>query len=46
MEGGTGGYNARTPEDVFRDFRGRRAGIVKALTTGIKKKCFVPPFPL
>ena len=25
--------NARTPEDVFRDFRGRRAGIIKALTT-------------
>ena len=26
--------NVRTPEDVFRDFRGRRAGIIKALTTG------------
>jgi hypothetical protein len=26
--------NVRTPEDVFRDFRGRRAGILKALTTG------------
>ncbi|XP_062186237.1 PHD finger protein ALFIN-LIKE 7-like [Phragmites australis] len=29
--------NARTPEDVFRDFRGRRAGIVKALTTDVEK---------
>ncbi|URD89373.1 PHD finger protein [Musa troglodytarum] len=37
MEGGTGGYNSRTPEDVFRDFRGRRAGIVKALTTDVEK---------
>ncbi|CAL9066124.1 PHD finger protein ALFIN-LIKE 8 [Musa acuminata AAA Group] len=37
MEGGTEGYNSRTPEDVFRDFRGRRAGIVKALTTDVEK---------
>lgn len=29
--------NTRTPEDVFRDFRGRRAGIVKALTTDVEK---------
>ncbi|PAN38321.1 hypothetical protein PAHAL_7G164000 [Panicum hallii] len=29
--------NVRTPEDVFRDFRGRRAGIVKALTTDVEK---------
>ncbi|WVZ85802.1 hypothetical protein U9M48_032674 [Paspalum notatum var. saurae] len=29
--------NKRTPEDVFRDFRGRRAGIVKALTTDVAK---------
>jgi Alfin len=29
-----GAYNSRTPEEVFRDFRARRAGIVKALTTG------------
>jgi hypothetical protein len=27
-------HHARSPEDVFRDFRARRAGIVKALTTG------------
>lgn len=27
-------HNARSAEDVFRDFRARRAGIVKALTTG------------
>jgi hypothetical protein len=27
-------HNARSPEDVFRDFRARRVGIVKALTTG------------
>ena len=32
--------NVRTPEDVFKDFRGRRAGIIKALTTGD------PPSPL
>jgi hypothetical protein len=25
---------ARTPEDVFKDFRARRAGLIKALTTG------------
>jgi Alfin len=28
-------YNPRTPEEVFKDFRARRAGIIKALTTGI-----------
>jgi hypothetical protein len=27
-------HHARSPEDVFRDYRARRAGIVKALTTG------------
>ncbi|XP_073014049.1 PHD finger protein ALFIN-LIKE 8-like isoform X1 [Typha latifolia] len=32
--GGGGGYNPRTPEEVFRDFRARRAGMIKALTTG------------
>lgn len=30
-----GGYNPRTVEEVFGDFKGRRAGMVKALTTGI-----------
>ncbi|KAG0496512.1 hypothetical protein HPP92_001030 [Vanilla planifolia] len=27
----------RTPEEVFQDFRGRRAGMVKALTTEVEK---------
>nr|CAD1819884.1 unnamed protein product [Ananas comosus var. bracteatus] len=36
MDGG-GGYNPRTPEEVFRDFRARRAGIIKALTTDVEK---------
>lgn len=35
MDGGPGAYNPRTAEEVFRDFRGRRAGMIKALTTGI-----------
>ncbi|KAL6145519.1 hypothetical protein ACLB2K_056205 [Fragaria x ananassa] len=26
-------YNARTVEEVFRDFKGRRTGLIKALTT-------------
>ncbi|KAK4481974.1 hypothetical protein RD792_012889 [Penstemon davidsonii] len=26
-------YNSRTVEEVFKDFKGRRAGVVKALTT-------------
>ncbi|KAM0868471.1 hypothetical protein ACQ4PT_041291 [Festuca glaucescens] len=30
-------HHARSPEDVFRDFRARRAGIVKALTTDVEK---------
>lgn len=29
-----GHYNPRTVEEVFRDFKGRRAGMIKALTTG------------
>lgn len=42
--GGTGGvvgaaaaaahYNPRTVEEVFRDFKGRRTALIKALTTG------------
>ncbi|KAF3795308.1 PHD finger protein ALFIN-LIKE 3 [Nymphaea thermarum] len=28
-------YNPRTVEDVFRDFKGRRAALIKALTTGL-----------
>lgn len=31
-------YNPRTVEEVFRDFKGRRAGLIKALTTGISNK--------
>jgi len=37
MEGGPGAYNPRTAEEVFRDFRGRRAGMIKALTTEVEK---------
>ncbi|CAD5185541.1 PHD finger protein ALFIN-LIKE 8-like isoform X1 [Musa acuminata AAA Group] len=37
MEGGAADYNPRTPEDVFRDFRSRRAGMIKALTTDVEK---------
>lgn len=33
MDGGAP-YNPRTVEEVFRDFKGRRAGLIKALTTG------------
>lgn len=28
-------YNPRTVEEVFRDFKGRRAGMIKALTSGL-----------
>ncbi|KAM0940152.1 putative chromatin regulator PHD family [Dioscorea sansibarensis] len=31
-----GAYNPRSAEDVFRDFRGRRAGLIKALTTDVE----------
>ncbi|KAL0921040.1 hypothetical protein M5K25_008068 [Dendrobium thyrsiflorum] len=37
MDGGPGSYNPRTAEEVFRDFRGRRAGMIKALTTEVEK---------
>lgn len=37
MDGGPGAYNPRTAEEVFRDFRGRRAGMIKALTTEVEK---------
>lgn len=35
MEGGGAPYNPRTVEEVFRDFKGRRAGMIKALTTDV-----------
>lgn len=28
-------YNPRSVEEVFKDYKGRRAGMVKALTTGL-----------
>ena len=37
MDGGGSGaapYAARTAEEVFRDYRARRVGMIKALTTG------------
>ncbi|KAL3744705.1 hypothetical protein ACJRO7_013898 [Eucalyptus globulus] len=37
MEGGQ--YNPRTVEEVFRDFKGRRAGMIKALTTEKENLC-------
>ncbi|KAK3138743.1 hypothetical protein QOZ80_5AG0372870 [Eleusine coracana subsp. coracana] len=38
MDAGAGAhYSARTAEEVFRDFRGRRAGMIKALTNDVEK---------
>ncbi|XP_010454354.1 PREDICTED: PHD finger protein ALFIN-LIKE 5-like [Camelina sativa] len=34
--GGAARYNPRTVEEVFRDFKGRRAGIIQALTTDVE----------
>lgn len=36
MDGGAQ-YNPRTVEEVFRDFKGRRAGMIKALTTDVEE---------
>ncbi|KAH7683741.1 Alfin protein [Dioscorea alata] len=36
MDGGSAQYNPRTVEEVFRDFKGRRAGLIKALTTDVE----------
>ncbi|XP_015954713.1 PHD finger protein ALFIN-LIKE 4 [Arachis duranensis] len=36
MDGG-GHYNPRTVEEVFRDFKGRRAAMIKALTTDVEE---------
>lgn len=41
MDGGAQ-YNLRTVEEVFRDFKGRRAGMIKALTTGPFSFLFFP----
>jgi hypothetical protein len=34
MDGVDVPYNPRTVEEVFRDFKGRRAALIKALTIG------------
>ncbi|OVA08904.1 zinc finger protein [Macleaya cordata] len=34
---GAGKYNPRTVEEVFRDFKGRRIGMIKALTTDVEE---------
>uniref|UniRef100_M1BVQ5 PHD finger protein ALFIN-LIKE n=1 Tax=Solanum tuberosum TaxID=4113 RepID=M1BVQ5_SOLTU len=36
MEGGAAQYNPRTVEEVLKDFTGRRAGMIKALTTDVE----------
>ncbi|XP_047323582.1 PHD finger protein ALFIN-LIKE 5-like [Impatiens glandulifera] len=36
MEGGAKHYNPRTVEEVFKDFKGRRSGLIKALTTDVE----------
>ncbi|KAF9680420.1 hypothetical protein SADUNF_Sadunf06G0119400 [Salix dunnii] len=36
MDGGAP-YNPRTVEEVFRDLKGRRAGMIKALTTDVEE---------
>ncbi|KAM0017527.1 putative chromatin regulator PHD family [Helianthus debilis subsp. tardiflorus] len=36
MDGGAANYNPRTVEEVFRDFKGRRAGLIRALTTDVE----------
>ncbi|XXG81723.1 hypothetical protein AAC387_Pa09g2296 [Persea americana] len=35
MDAGSVPYNPRTVDEVFRDFKGRRAGMIKALTTDV-----------
>ncbi|KAL2945145.1 PHD finger protein ALFIN-LIKE 5 [Bienertia sinuspersici] len=37
MDGGGAQYNPRTVEEVFRDFKGRRAGMIKALTADVEE---------
>lgn len=43
MEGG-GAVHNRTVEDVFSDFRGRRNGVIKALTVGIRLLFLIASF--
>jgi hypothetical protein len=44
MDGGAGFPGtqpvSRSPEDVFRDYRARQAGLIRALTTGNAPICF------
>lgn len=35
MDPAVGAYNPRTVEEVFRDFKGRRSGMIKALTSDV-----------
>ncbi|KAF4365841.1 hypothetical protein CsatB_006325 [Cannabis sativa] len=37
MDGGAEPYNPRTVEEVFKDFKGRRAGMIKALTLDVEE---------
>ncbi|KAJ0987530.1 hypothetical protein J5N97_005886 [Dioscorea zingiberensis] len=37
MDGGSVPYNPRSVEEVFRDFKGRRIGLIKALTTDVEE---------
>ncbi|KAK9078369.1 hypothetical protein SSX86_002426 [Deinandra increscens subsp. villosa] len=37
MDGGGANYNPRTVDEVFRDFKGRRAGLIKALTADVEE---------
>eukprot|EP00262_Sarcandra_glabra_P012767 TRINITY_DN335_c0_g2_i1.p1 TRINITY_DN335_c0_g2~~TRINITY_DN335_c0_g2_i1.p1 ORF type:complete len:259 (+),score=55.67 TRINITY_DN335_c0_g2_i1:176-952(+) len=37
MDGRSEPYNPRTVEEVFRDFNGRRTGLIKALTTDVEE---------
>ncbi|KAK1314482.1 PHD finger protein ALFIN-LIKE 5 [Acorus calamus] len=37
MDPGSGAYNPRTVEEVYRDFKGRRTAMIKALTTDVEE---------
>ncbi|PKA49587.1 PHD finger protein ALFIN-LIKE 5 [Apostasia shenzhenica] len=37
MDGGAPQYNPRTVEEVFRDYKARRAALIKALTTDVEE---------